>query len=172
MILRVLLVILSWISLIFLRRSDILRYSPAAILVSFILTVVSFINPVLKLWKVKGNKKAQVLADLSFIIGPFFAATIWVFKLSFHSFPLFLLLNGAVNYFFAYPMTAFFQKQGLYKLLHLNKHALYVVSILYASIIYLYQHGVENLCNALQDIRPKRFSSVSNDVLAEKITKE
>ncbi|QHA36615.1 hypothetical protein D5E69_12815 [Rossellomorea marisflavi] len=87
MILRVLLVILSWFSLIFLRRTDILRYSPAAILVSFILTVVSFINPVLKLWKVKGNKKAQVLADLSFIIGPFFAATIWVFKLSFHSFP-------------------------------------------------------------------------------------
>ncbi|TYO72806.1 hypothetical protein [Rossellomorea marisflavi] len=171
MILRVLLVILSWFSLIFLRRTDILRYSPAAILVSFILTVVSFINPVLKLWKVKGNKKAQVLADLSFIIGPFFAATIWVFKLSFHSFPLYLFLNGAVNYFFAYPMTAFFQKQGLYKLLQMNKHVLYGVSILYAIVIYLYQRGIENLCTALKDIRHKRFSDVTNDVLAEKISK-
>ncbi|QHA36616.1 hypothetical protein D5E69_12820 [Rossellomorea marisflavi] len=53
----------------------------------------------------------------------------------------------------------------------MNKHVLYGVSILYAIVIYLYQRGIENLCTALKDIRHKRFSDVTNDVLAEKISK-
>ncbi|PFA70168.1 hypothetical protein CN378_02370 [Bacillus sp. AFS015802] len=108
---RILLIIGSWISLLFLRKESFIRFSPAAVLVSFILTTVTLCNSVLKFWEIRGSKQEKLIGDLMFILGPFFSATLWVFKLTYRSFPLYMVLNLVINYLFAYPLTSFFEKK-------------------------------------------------------------
>ncbi|MGM0839719.1 MAG: hypothetical protein ACQEWE_03255 [Bacillota bacterium] len=166
---RIILVVLSWGSLLFLKKQTILRFSPAAILVSFILTTITLCNSVLKLWEIRGNKQEKLLGDLMFILGPFLCATLWVFRLTFRSFPLYMLLNLAINYVFAYPLTSFFEKKGIYKLKRMKNHYMYMVTISYSIIIYWYQSLIENkFMNKNEDLSSHRFSGKTNDIIAKK----
>ncbi|MFC7783694.1 MULTISPECIES: hypothetical protein [unclassified Rossellomorea] len=167
---RIILVVLSWGSLLFLKKETIIRFSPSAILVSFILTTITLCNSVLKFWEIRGSKQEKLLGDLSFILGPFLSATLWVFRLTYRSFPLYMLLNLSINYIFAYPLTSFFENKGIYKLKRMKNHYMYMLTISYSIIIYWYQSLIENkFMNKNEDLSSQRFSEKTNDIIAEKL---
>ncbi|TDL80316.1 hypothetical protein [Peribacillus frigoritolerans] len=141
--LRILLLILSWGSLLFLKPASAKRFSQAAILVSLLLTVESMIAIPYKLWTIKGGLKRRLWGDLSFIFGPFFAGTLWIFQLTFGKFWKYILVNIVVDFLMAYPFTFLFEKAGLYRLKRLSKHRLFSLSLVFAAVIYGYQIFLE-----------------------------
>jgi hypothetical protein len=141
--LRILLLILSWGSLFLLKPASAKRFSPAAILVSLLLTVETMIAIPYKLWTIKGGLKRRLWGDLSFIFGPFFAGTLWIFHLTYGKFWKYILLNGFFDFLLAYPLTYLFEKSGLYRLKRLNNHTLFSLSLIFASVIYAYQSFME-----------------------------
>jgi hypothetical protein len=96
-----------------------------------------------KLWTIKGGLKRRLWGDLSFIFGPFFAGTLWIFHLTYGKFWKYILLNGFFDFLLAYPLTYLFEKSGLYRLKRLNNHTLFSLSLIFASVIYAYQSFME-----------------------------
>ncbi|MEK3805299.1 hypothetical protein MHB63_01685 [Bacillus sp. FSL H8-0547] len=140
---RIIILILSWGSLFLLKPASILRFSPASFLVSLLLAVETMIAGPYQLWTIKGGRKNRLWGDLSFIFGPFISGTLWIFHLTYGRFWRFMLLNAAMDFLLAYPLTYLFEKTGLYKLKKLNKHSLFALSVSYAALNYGYQKILE-----------------------------
>jgi hypothetical protein len=87
----------------------------------------------------------KLSSDISFLFGPFFIATFWVFKLTYGSFKKYLLLNVLFDYLFAYPLTSLAEKLKVYKMVNMTRFQLFLISIATALINYLYQHFIEDV---------------------------
>lgn len=136
---RIGLLVLSWTSALFLPKKSFMKYSPVAILASLLVLIESFLAIPLKWWRVKGGIKTKIFNDLSFILGPFFVGTIWIFRITYGKFWLYLLLNIFIDAFLSYPMNSIFQKLKVYKLINFKSKHIFFTSITYAIIIYCYQ---------------------------------
>jgi hypothetical protein len=175
LIIRIIMFVLSWTSLAFLNKKEIIRFSPSTILVSLFICITTLINTIFGLWEVKGGKKKQLFADFSFIFGPFVCASIWVLKLTFGRLPLYFLLNTIINLFLAYPFTTFFEKHNLYKLKKMKRHSLFLLCIFYSTMLYGYQVIIEKAFSHLflsKELDSHRFSGQSATILKEKYVSE
>jgi hypothetical protein len=85
------------------------RYSSVAILASLLVLIESYLAIPLKWWRVKGGITTKIFNDLSFILGPFFVGTIWIFRFTYGKFWSYLLLNIFMDVFLSYPITGYFK---------------------------------------------------------------
>lgn len=137
------LIIISWISLIFLPKNAIRRYLPVSIFCSLLVSIGCFLSYRYRWWKGKGGIRDLIFLDLSFIFGPFFAGTLWIFHLTFGHFMRYVLLNAVMNLLLSYPLTTLFQKYKVYQLVNLKRSQLFTFYFGFAFIIYGYQLLIE-----------------------------
>ena len=104
-LIRIGLLIISWISILFLPKSAFRKYLPVSIFCSLLVICGCLLSYRYRWWKVKGGITELIFMDSSFIFGPFFAGTMWVFHLSFGQFKRYTLLNLFMNLCFSYPLT-------------------------------------------------------------------
>lgn len=142
-LIRIGLIIISWISIIFLPKSAFRRYLPVSIFCSLLVIIGCFLSYRYRWWKVKGGIAELIFMDLSFTFGPFFAGTMWIFYLTFGKFKRYVLLNGIFNFLLSYPFTHFFQKYNVYKLVNFKRIHLFSFYYGFAFIIYGYQMLIE-----------------------------
>ncbi|WP_018707752.1 hypothetical protein [Siminovitchia fordii] len=140
---RIVSLIISWISAIFLPKSAFRKYLPVSIFCSLLVICGCFLSYRYKWWRVKGGIKELIFHDLSFIFGPFFVGTIWIFHLSFGKFKRYILLNLISNLSFSYPLTYVFEKLNVYKLVNFKRIHLFLYYYVFAFIIYGYQLLIE-----------------------------
>jgi len=135
-LIRLCIVLISWSTLLFLPKKSFHRYLPVSIFCSFMVIIVSLFALRYRWWSVKGSIAKLALMDLSFIYGPFFSGTLWIFHFCFGKFKRYLLLNGVMDALLAFPLNAFFQKSNVYKLQ--NFKPIYIFTMYYAFAIFIY----------------------------------
>ncbi|WP_462410296.1 hypothetical protein [Neobacillus sp. Marseille-QA0830] len=141
---RIGLLIISWSTAFLIPKNEFKKYTPVATFATVLVLIESMLSIPFKWWTVKGGLRKKVLNDLSFILGPFIVGTIWIFRITFGKFWLYLLTNVVMDLFLAYPMNALMQKLKVYKLVNFKAKHIFYTGISYALIIYLFQLFITN----------------------------
>ena len=123
-------------------KEQLRRFAPSALFGCLLILINSFSSNPFKFWVVKGDTKTKTFNDLSFIFGPFFAAILWVLRLTHGKFKTYLLLNAVMDVVLAYPMTIFFEKLGIYKLVNFKQKHLFFTSFSIAVLIYKFHEFI------------------------------
>ncbi|MFJ5760521.1 hypothetical protein ACIQAA_15605 [Neobacillus sp. NPDC093182] len=138
-IIRISLLLIPWLTVFFIPKNVFKKYTPVAIFASLLVAINCMFSVPFKWWTVKGGLLNKVINDLSFILGPFFIGTIWIFRLTFGKFWLYLLTNSLMDLFLAFPINWLMQKLKVYKLVNFKSIHVFLISIFFALIIYPYQ---------------------------------
>ncbi|XQY92705.1 hypothetical protein ACNRWW_04615 [Metabacillus sp. HB246100] len=134
-----LLLILPWLSIFKLGRKSFLRFLPTIVFSDLVIALVSELSKKLKWWKVRYPIFPKLATDVSFVFGPFTIINLWIFKLTFRRFWLYLMSNIVADYLFAYPLTTLAEKLGVYKMVKMSRKQLFLLSITIAIVNYFYQ---------------------------------
>ncbi|MGJ7913256.1 hypothetical protein [Neobacillus sp. LXY-1] len=135
-------IILPWLTILFMDKKSFLRYLPVASFVNLFISVFSVISNK-RSWWVNKNPFSPGNVDFSYILGPYFVATLWIFKLTFGNFPKYLITNVVLNTLNAFPMAYAWEKVGAFKFKKINHIGWYFICIILSIIIYGYQYLVE-----------------------------
>lgn len=138
-IIRTLLFLIPWFTAFFIPKNVFKKYTPVAIFGTILVIIQSMLSIPLKWWTVKGGLLSKVVNDLSFILGPFFVGTIWIFRFTFGKFWLYLLTNIVMDLFLAYPANWSFQKLKVYRLVNFKPKHIFFTASFFALIIYGFQ---------------------------------
>jgi hypothetical protein len=133
------LLIMPWFSVFKLGKFSFKRYVPTIIFSDLVIALISELSRSLKWWKVKHPIFPKLATDVSFVFGPFTIINLWVFKLTYERFWLYLLTNVFADYLFAYPLTTLAEKLGVYKMVRMKRKQLFLLSVVVAILNYLYQ---------------------------------
>ena len=135
-LLRLVMLLLSWSTLLLYPKRSFKRFLPVTLFVTGLVSVLLVLSHPYKLWKVSGGIGTRLFNDLSFTLGPFFAANLWVFKLAYGSIWQYLGINLVIDYLLAFPLSNLFKKMDIY---HLNRLTpLYFFSVIYSFAILAY----------------------------------
>ncbi|WP_273122627.1 hypothetical protein [Bacillus weihaiensis] len=134
-----LLLILPWLSIHKLGSKSFLRFLPTIVFSDLVIALVSELSKKLKWWKVRYPIFPKLATDVSFVFGPFTIINLWIFKLTFQRFWLYLMSNIVADYLFAYPLTTLAEKLGVYKMVKMSRKQLFLLSITVAIVNYFYQ---------------------------------
>lgn len=139
-LLLILMVIGSWLTVPFIGRKDFKRYYPAAIFIgAYILLVERKIAQMRKWWIIKERLHPKLWGELPLVIGPFFAGSIWILKLTYGKLWMYLLLNSIADGFFAYPFYTWFKNLGIWRLIRLKQYHLFLLFLVKAILLYMFQ---------------------------------
>ncbi len=136
---RILQLLLPWIFIVFLSKKSFKQYFPVSLIASILVTGMCLLAIPFKWWTVKGGWKAKFLNDGSFIIGPFFVGTLWIFQFTFGNFKRYFLVNLLMDAFFAFPLTSLYQKLNLFKLVNFKPKYIFLSFINFSFIIYVFE---------------------------------
>ncbi|WP_100333451.1 hypothetical protein [Bacillus alkalisoli] len=139
-----LMVILSSSTLPLLGWKSIRRFIPAITFINLYLCMESHFAYKKKWWVIKEKILPSLIGEFALMVGPFFAGTLWILKWTYGKFPLYMLVNLAFGWFFAFPFYAFFEKHGIWTLKKLSRWQLWLVFTNKAILMYFYQKLVEN----------------------------
>lgn len=141
---NVTIVLLAWLTLPFLGLRNIKRFLPASIFIFFVEFITAIIGKKRKWWAFYNKPKSFLFGEFPYLIGPFFAASLWILKWTYGNFKMFILLNAIVNAFFASPVARFAKKIKHYKLVGLNELQFFLYYFSKALLMYWFQYFVEN----------------------------
>jgi hypothetical protein len=138
-IIRIGLIVLSWSTIFFLPKEAAKKYVPVATFSSLLVVILSMFSIPFKWWRVKGGMLNKIFNDFSFIFGPYFVGTMWIFHLTFGKFWLYSLLNIFMDTMLLYPFNWIFQKLKVYKLVNITPKQLLCTTLSFALALYGYQ---------------------------------
>lgn len=141
---NVALILLPWLSVLFLGKRNIKRYSLAA----FVTVIFEMINQMIgqkRKWWVFYDKPNTFISDvLPFSIGPYMPMSMWILKLSYGNIKKFLLLNVVADGMFAFPFIKILKKIKIANLHRLNGFQFFLYLFYKAFLLYGVQYYVEN----------------------------
>jgi len=138
--------IIPWITVPFMGKKSFFRFLPVASFVNLIISVLSVIANKKKWWETK-NPLSPGFVDFTYILGPFFITTLWVFKLTYGNFLKYLITNMVIDFICAYPFAQIWEKVGVFKFKKMNHTIWYFICMSLAIIIYGFQYIVEKSIN-------------------------
>lgn len=112
--------IAPWFTLFFLKREDIKRFMPVAILAAFLMVLYNLIAHNQKHWIIKESILPWLKPSFaSGILGAFLIVTIWIFYFTYGKFWIYLVTNIVLDFMFAiFPVHFILQeKLKIYQLL-------------------------------------------------------
>ncbi|MFB5198353.1 hypothetical protein ACE198_26380 [Neobacillus sp. KR4-4] len=95
------LLILPWLTLPFLGRNSLKKYLPAGLFISIFTKALDLFGEKKKWWKIYEGIPPLDSANF-FNFGPYFVASLWMLKLTFGKFPLYLISNLILHFCFIY----------------------------------------------------------------------
>lgn len=98
-----------------------------------------------KWWLFYSSIHPKVPGDIPFIIGPFFIGTLWILKMTFGRFPLYILANFIVHFLFAFPGMKLIKRSDIASLIKMSPIKLVVLLELRAFLLYGIQFGLEKM---------------------------
>nr|WP_246869723.1 hypothetical protein [Priestia megaterium] len=142
--------IIPWLTVPFMGKKSFFRFLPVASFVNLFISVLSVIANKKKWW-VNKNPLSPGFVDFTHILGPYFVATLWIFKLTYGNFLKYLITNIVLDSIASYPLAEISEKIGVFKFKKLNHTKWYFICVSLAIIIYGYQYIVEKSINKNQD---------------------
>ena len=136
-------VVIPWLSLIFLGKRDIKRYSIAG----FVIIIFEIINHKFgqkrNWWMFFDKRKSFLTNELPFSIAPYMPLSMWLLKLSYGNFKKFLGLNAIADGLFAFVFINLFKKMKIVGLYRLNNFQFFFYLYYKAFLLYGVQYWVE-----------------------------
>ncbi|MGJ7922548.1 hypothetical protein [Neobacillus sp. LXY-4] len=140
---NVALILLPWLSVLFLGKRNIRRYS----LTGSVTVILEMLNQVIgqqRSWWVFYDKPKSFIKDvLPFSIGPYMPIAMWILKLSYGNFIKFLFLNAVADGLFAFPGIKMLKKMKIANLKRLSGSQFFLYLFYKAFIMYGVQYFVE-----------------------------
>ncbi|MFP7485483.1 hypothetical protein SFC65_15045 [Priestia filamentosa] len=135
-------IIIPWLTVPFMGKKSFLRFLPVASFINLFLSLLSLKANKRKWWMNK-NPLSPGSVDFSYILGPYYVATLWIFKLTYGNFPKYLLTNMILDFINAFPFASIWEKVGIFKFQKMKHLTWYFVCVCLAILIYGYQYLVE-----------------------------
>ncbi|RTE09347.1 hypothetical protein [Paenibacillus whitsoniae] len=134
--------IIPWLSLFIMKPASIRRFMPVAIIGALLVTIVFEIAHAFRWWTI--FDKAIIvpwgyITNTAYVYGFFLIGTLWIFKLTYHKFWLFLLTNLVIDGMFQFGMDPLFERAGFYRFEHITHWQVFFIMISIALLLYLYQ---------------------------------
>lgn len=135
-------ILFPWLSLLFLGKRDVKRYSLAGVFIVVFEILNHMYGHKRKWWKFYDKRNSFLKDELPFSVGPYMPLSMWLLKFSYGNFKKFVLLNAIADGLFAFLFIDVLKKfkiVGLNRLnhvqffiyLHYKAYLLYGVQYLY-----------------------------------------
>lgn len=134
--------IIPWLTVPFMGRNSFFRFLPVACFTNLFISVLSLVAN-RKKWWVDKNPISPGPIDFTYILGPFFVATLWIFKLTYGKFPKYLATNMGLDLINAFPFAEIWERLGIFKLKKMNHMIWYFICVVFSVIIYGFQYIIE-----------------------------
>ncbi|MUK90643.1 hypothetical protein GMD78_20010 [Ornithinibacillus sp. L9] len=142
-----LMIIIPWISLLFIKKHSLKRFMPVAIFASLLVTIVFEMGYVFEWWIVQEKIVPWGhITSFPLTYGVFIAGTIWIFHFTFNkSFFIYILSNAIVDAIYAFVGLNILIYFGIYELNNMGHFGIFVIMVILAVIIYFYQKWQDNI---------------------------
>lgn len=135
-----------WLTLFFLKREDIKRFMPVAILASFLMVLYNLIAHNQNHWIIKVSILPWLKpAFASGVLGAFLVITIWIFHFTYGKFWIYLITNIVLDFMFAiFPLHYLLQeKLKIYQLVNITPWGRFGIFVALSIIMYGYHSWLE-----------------------------
>jgi hypothetical protein len=140
---NLILIIIPWLSVIFLGKRNLKRYSLAGV----IITIFEILNHLYahqkKWWQFYDKPKSFVRDELPFDIGPYMPMSMWFLKFSYGNFKKFILINTIANGLFAFGLMPILKAFKIVRLNRLNYIQFFIYIHYKVYILYGVQYLIE-----------------------------
>ncbi|OLS36212.1 hypothetical protein [Bacillus sp. MRMR6] len=140
-----LLVLIPWLSLLFIGRRSFKRYSFTGIFIVIFEIINHLYGHKRKWWKFYDKPKSFIRDELPFSIGPYMPLSMWLLKISYGNFKKFILLNGIVDGIFAFVVMDVLKKFKIIRLNRLNRIQFFIYIHYKAYLLYGVQYLIEKI---------------------------
>lgn len=138
-------VIAPWFTLLFLPKEEVKRYMPVALFGALITTIVGEVALALDWWTIK-DAVFPFYHMPPFTYGGFLVGIIWLFRLTYGRFLLFMLANALFDYVLVYHITGgLMVRRGIIELVNITPLRLLIMNIANAALLYGYQMWQEEV---------------------------
>lgn len=137
-------ILIPWLSLIFLGKRDFKRYSVAGIAIVIFEIINHMIGHKKKWWAFYDKPKSFLKDELPFSIGPYMPISMWILKLTYGNFKKFMLMNAVSDGIFAFVLMNFLKKMKIIRLKKLNNLQFFFYLYYKTFILYGVQYWMEN----------------------------
>ncbi|MGM0924100.1 MAG: hypothetical protein ACQEWW_23335 [Bacillota bacterium] len=143
--------IIPWLTVPFMGKKSFFRFLPVASFTNLIISVMALVGN-RKRWWITKNPLSPGNVDFSYILGPFFVATLWIFKLTYGNFSKYIITNIVLDLINCFPLFEIWEKMGLFKFKKMKHITWYFICVGFAFIIYGFQYIIEK--SIMQAYRP------------------
>jgi len=138
-------ILIPWLSLLFIGKRSFKRYSFAGIIIVVFEIINHLYGHKRKWWKFYDKPRLFIKDELPFSIGPYMPFSMWLLKFSYGNFKKFILLNVISDGLFAFLFIDILKK---FKIISLNgiNHIQFFIYLHYkAYLLYGVQYLIEKL---------------------------
>ncbi|WP_394139931.1 hypothetical protein [Cytobacillus oceanisediminis] len=144
-LLLIIMMIFPWVSLPLLGRRAIKRFLPATVFICLVVKIMNIIAEKRKWWWFYTSVHSKIKGDIPFILGPYFISSLWVLKMTYGKFPLFLITNAILHFLFVFPGGKLLKNLGIVSLVRINSIQLFFILLIRAVLLYSFQFAKENI---------------------------
>ncbi|QJX81338.1 hypothetical protein [Priestia megaterium] len=137
---------LPWLTIPFVGKKSFIRFASTASLANLFIILLSIIARRKRWWKNK-NPMFPNGPDFSYILGPHFVTTLWVFKLTYGSFPKYLITNIVLDWINTFFLARIWERYGFFKFKKVSSNIYWGINIILAIILYGYHYTLEKVIN-------------------------
>ncbi|NLP49279.1 hypothetical protein [Bacillus sp. RO1] len=132
-------VFISILTLPFLGWKHFKRFLPGTLFMSILIALESIVAEKYKWWAIYKKIPPYFVNEFAFIVGPFFAGSLWILRLTYGRIYLYFLLNAFVDAIFMYPVFTFFKSIGIFEMKKMKRHQLFGLFLIKALLMYRFQ---------------------------------
>lgn len=143
LVFNLLILTIPWLSLLFMGKRSVKRYSFAGIFIVIFEILNHIYGHKRKWWKFYDKRKLFIKDELPFSLGLYMPLSMWILKFSYGNFKKFVLLNAVSDGLFAFPIISFLKKLKIVGLNRLNHFQFFIYLHYKAYLLYGVQQMVE-----------------------------
>jgi hypothetical protein len=156
--------ILPWLTLLFMKREDIKRYMPVALLAGLLTTFIHDAGISLGFWVVRYNA-FPLYEMLPYFYGLIPVLTLWIFKFTNGRLWVYIITNLILDIGFAYIFLGILlPARGIYALVGITRPQVLLINVLHITLLYVYQKWQEG---ELLPVKDKSFSPNLHSAVAK-----
>lgn len=138
-------IIIPWLSLLFIGKRSMKRYSLAGVLVVIFEIINHIYGHKRKWWKFYDKRAFFIKDELPFSVGPYMPVSMWLLKLSYGNFKKFVLVNAVADGLFAFLFIDVLKKIKIIRLNRLNHFQFFIYLHYKAYLLYGVQYLIEKV---------------------------
>lgn len=131
--------LLSWTTVFFMPKNIVKRYFPVTIFSGILTVSVVLIGTIFNFWGTKGSLKNRLINHIMLVLGPFAVGNMWIFRLTYGKFGLYLFTNLLNNLLYGFGLIPLVEKANYVSYVKFKKTHHIVVTMIESLILYGYQ---------------------------------